>query len=84
MTTYVVLPSLAMNTRRHLFEHGGDHDLLPCAATGFVNMAPNDLPGDGPQAWTMAVTQGGPRLGAGVACLAPIADSARVTFPPSE
>jgi hypothetical protein len=70
-----------MSRRRHLFEHGGDHDLLLWRGDSFVNMAPNDLPGDGPQAWTMTVTQGEIPLGSGVGRLAPIADSVRIAVP---
>jgi hypothetical protein len=55
-------------------EHGRDHSLL-LGGDSFVNGACQNLPGDGPQAWTMAITQGELPLGAGAGRLAPIADS---------
>jgi hypothetical protein len=45
-------------------EHGRDHSLL-LGGDSFVNGACQDLPGDGPQAWTMAIAGGELPLGAG-------------------
>ena len=55
-------------------EYGRDHSLL-LGGDSFVNGACQDLPGDGPQAWTMAIAQGELPLGAGAGRLAPIAGS---------